>query len=141
MTARAFLTTLPPVVGAATLGLVSLGVLLFAGRSLLRFAAPLLGETWIPTASIALQCAALMAVGWLIGRWGWSAVVVVAGAIALRRFSDLLWLVRLFVDCFQNQRYLPFFLNSLGIHVLLLASLFLGANWSRQRDPAALRIK
>ena len=137
MTTRALLIAL----GAAALGLVSLGVILLVERLLLRFAAPLLGESWTPTARIALECAALMAVGWLIGRWGWPGVLVFAGTIALLRLGDLQWLLHLFFNCFQNSRYLASFLNSLGIHILLLASLFAGANWSRPREQAVLRIE
>ena len=137
MNARAFVTVL----GAVTLGLVSLGALFFAERWLLRFSAPFLSASWIPTAEIALDCAALMAVGALIGRWGWYAILVLAGTIVLVRHADSAWLLRLFLDCFQNSRYWPFFLNSLAIHLLLLASLIAGASLTRPRNPAPLRIK
>jgi hypothetical protein len=137
MTARSLLTA----IGSAALGLISLGALLFVERALLRFAAPLVGLSWIPTARIILECGALMAVGWLIGRWGSAGVLVFAATIALVRVGDVQWLFRLFLDCFQNSRYWASFLNSLGIHFLLLASLFLGANWSGKHEPVLLRIK
>jgi len=141
MTPRAFWTSMPGAIGAAALGLVSLGAILFIERWLLRFATPLLGGSWTPTARIALECAALMVVGWLVGRWGWPGVLLLAVAIALLRLADLFWLFRLFLDCFESSRYWTSFLTSFGIHILRLGSLFAGANWSRPREPAVLQIK
>lgn len=137
MTARSALTAVRSII----IGLASLAVILFVENWLLRWSGPLLGPAWLPTAQTALECAALFTAGWLIGRWGWPGVVLLAVAIALLRLNDLFWLFRLFVDCFENSRYWASFLNSFGIHILLVASLFAGANWSRPREVAALRIK
>ncbi len=134
------------------IGLLALFAVMFLiERPLLRFAAPILGASWLPTAQLALECAGLAAVGWLIGRWGRLGVVLFAGIIAIPNFSrvpsiDFIWLFHLLLDCFQNTRYLAPFVTSLATHGLIFASLFIGSHLShakqnRAREQAALHIK
>jgi hypothetical protein len=100
---------------------------------LVRLAARVLGPAWTPTVRLALACVALCAVGWLIGHWGRAGVWIFAATLAIRNFGlapglDILWLFRLFFDCFQSTRYLSSFFTTLVTHVFLLGSLFYGAH-------------
>jgi hypothetical protein len=117
---------------------------------LIRVAARFLGPSWTPSVRLALVCAALCAVGWLIGHWSRTAVWIFAATIAIRNFGlapgiDVLWLIHLLFDCFQSLRYLGAFLTSLVTHAFLFGSLFYGAylasGVSRAARPASLRIQ
>lgn len=119
-------------------------------RPLIRLAARLLGSSWTPTVRLALTCAVLCAVGWLIGHWGRTGVWVFAATIAIRNFGlapgiDMPWLIHLLFDCFQSGRYLGGFLTSFITHVFLFGSLFYGAHLasglSRGARQTALRIQ
>jgi hypothetical protein len=121
-------------------------VLFFIEAPLLHWTAPVLGPSWLPTAQLALECLGLAAVGWLIGRWGSSGVMIFAATLALLSFGlvpgiDFPWLFHLVLDCFQNTRYLESFFTSLATHIFLFASLFIGSHLSRARQPAVLHIK
>jgi hypothetical protein len=126
-------------------------VMFLIERPLLRFAAPILGASWLPTAQLALECLVLAGVGWLIGRWGRLGVAIFAATLALVNFClvpaiDFPWLFHSLLDCFQNTRYLEPFVTSLATHVLLFSSLFVGshlgrAKQNRAREQAALHIK
>jgi hypothetical protein len=118
-------------------------------RPLLVWTAPLLGASWLPTAQLTLQCVALAASGWLIGRWNRSdaipAVLVFAVMLAVQNFGlvpaiDLPWLFRLLVDSFGNTRFLESLFTSAATHALLFGSLFVGANLSRARQPADVHL-
>lgn len=122
------------------------GITFLIERPLLRFAARLLGTPWLPTARLALVCAALFATGWLIGRWGYRGVLLFAATLAIRNFGlapgiDLLWLIRLFVDTFHSSRYVGSFVSSLVTHVFLFGSLFVGAHWAGAPRSTMLRIQ
>jgi len=111
---------------------------------LVRLAARLLGPSWSPTVRLALACLALCAVGWLIGHWGRAGVWVFAATIAIRNFGlapgmDVLWLVRLLLDCIQSARYVGAFLTSLITHAFLFGSLFYGAHLASGRSRGAPR--
>jgi hypothetical protein len=118
-------------------------------RPLIRSAVRFLGPSWSPTVRLALACAALCAVGWLIGHWGRAGVWVFAATIAIRNFGlapgiDVLWLIHLLSDCFHNTRYLGAFLTSLVTHLFLFGSLFYGAHLAsagRGVRPPSLRIQ
>lgn len=102
-------------------------------RPLIRVVARFFGPSWSPTVRLALTCAALCAVGWLIGHWGSAGVWIFAATIAIRNFGlapgiDVLWLLHLLFDCFQSARYLGAFFTSLITHVFLFGSLFYGAH-------------
>ena len=109
-------------------------------RPLLSWTAPLLGAAWSPTAQLALACAALAATGWIVGRWNRFHALVFAVSLAVWNFGlvpiDLLWLLRLLADSFENSRYLESFFTSLATQVLLFSSLFVGAALNRARQPS-----
>jgi hypothetical protein len=132
---------------SVSIGLLTLlAAMLLIEQPLLRLAGPILGANWLPTAQLALECAGFFAVGWVIGRWGRLSVLLFAGIISIPNFRglpgmDVPWLFHLLLDCFQNTRYLEPFVTSLATHILLFASLFVGAHLSRAREQAVLHIK
>lgn len=132
---------------SALIGWIALyGITFLIERPLLRFAAHHLGASWLPTARLALVCAALAATGWLIGRWRYRGVLLFAATLAIRNFGlapglDILWLFRLLIDTFHSSRYLGSFLTSLVTHVFLFGSLFIGAHLARAPRSTMLRIQ
>ena len=111
-------------------------------RLLLLWTAPLLGAPWLPTAHLALGCAALLGTGWVIGRWNRPdaipAVIAFAVMIAIGTFGlvpavDIRWLFRLIGDAFGNSRYLESLITAAATQALLFGSLFVGAHLSRPR--------
>jgi len=128
-----------------------LAVLFLIERPLLRWTAPVLGASWVPTAQLALECLGLAAVGWFIGRWGNPGVLIFAATLALLNLGlvpgiDSPWLFHLLLDSFQNTRYIESFFTSLATHIFLFGSLFVGSHLSRAklnraREQAFLNIK
>jgi hypothetical protein len=118
-------------------------------RPLLRWTAPLLGASWLPTAQLALQCAALAATGWVVGRWNHldaiRAVLVFAAMLAAWNFGlvpaiDVPWLFQLIKDSLGNARYLESLITAAVTHALLFGSLFVGARLSRPKQTTPLSI-
>src|SRR5580700_10958909 len=114
-------------------------------RPLMRWASTMLGASWVPTVQLALECCGLAAIGWLIGRWGNSGILIFAAMLAVWNFGlvpiDIPWLIHLLIDSFDNSRYLESFFTSLVTHVFLFGSLFTGAALSRPREQVVLRIQ
>lgn len=115
----------------------------FLERPLLRWTAPLLGAAWLPTAQLALECAALAATGWMIGRWcrldAVGAVFVFAAMLAVWSFGlvpamNVPWLLRLIADSFGSTRYLESLGTAAATHALLFVSLFAGARLGRPAE-------
>lgn len=129
------------------LGWITLFALTFlVERPLLRAISLLLGASWLPTAQLALACATLAAIGWIIGRWGTPPVLGFALTLAIWNFRlipamNIPWLFRLLLDSFENSRYFESLLNSLIVHGFLFGSLFIGAHLNRPRDRPVLHIK
>ena len=118
-------------------------------RPLLVWATPLLGASWLPTAQLALECAALAATGWIIGRWNQygpiPVVVVFAAMLAVWDFGlvpaiNIRWLVQLAADSAGNARYLESLVTAAATQALLFASLVTGARLSRPRQAAPMSI-
>jgi hypothetical protein len=116
-----------------------------AERPLLRWTAPVLGASWLPTAQLAFECVALAATGWMIGRWNRSdtvpVVLVFAAMLAVWNFGlvpaiNIPWLFRLMVDSFGDARYLESLVTGAVTQALLFGSLFVGAILSRAREQA-----
>jgi hypothetical protein len=116
----------------------------------LHWISPLLDASWLPTGQLALDCAALAASGWIIGRWNRFdailAALIFACMLAVWDFGLLPeirigWLWRLTADSFENARYLESLVTSLATHALLFGSLFTGAVLGRGRELVDLRIK
>jgi len=133
---RLLITARSMLLGWATL----LAATYLVERPLLLWTAPLLGARWFPTAQLALECVALAATGWMIGRWNRSdvvpAVLVFAAMLAVLDFGlvpaiNIPWLFRLMADSFRNTRYLESLVTEAATHALLFGSLFVGARLSR----------
>jgi hypothetical protein len=133
-------------VWAIWLGCLALIVVAFAVEvPVLRWMAPFLGPSWIPTAHLGFECAAMAAAGFVAGRFNrshpmWTAGLLAAtfcvtdfrGAIAV----NVPWLIRLAWNSFHDSRYLDSLVTSLGTHVLLFGCLIAGAMLSRPREKA-----
>ena len=116
---------------------------------LLRWTPRLLNASWLPTVQLALQCAALAATGWIIGRWNQTdavpAAVLFAAILSAWDFGlvlalDIRWLFRLAIDVFGSARYLESLITTAAIHALLFGSLISGALLSRPRKSAPLSL-
>jgi len=134
-------------VGSSVLAWGSLFAITFLiERPLMRWTSTMLGASWVPTVQLALECCGLAAIGWLIGRWSKVGVLVFAATLAIWNFGlvpaiDILWLLRLLRNSFENSRYLESFFTSLVTHAFLFGSLFIGAALSRPREQVVLRIQ
>jgi hypothetical protein len=118
-------------------------------RPLLHFAAPLLGGSWFPTADLALQCVALTATGWVIGRWNrldaMPTVIVFGAMLAVWDFGlvpaiNIRWLFQLIADVFESSRYLESLITAAMTHVLLFGSLVAGVRLSRPQRNAPVSL-
>jgi hypothetical protein len=117
-------------------------------RPLLLFTARVLGASWIPTSELALECVALVAAGWILGRWNRShavtAELIFGAMLAVWNFGftpsiNLPWLFDLIVDTFENSRYLESLITTATTHALLFGSLFAGVQLSRpKQQPLSL---
>ena len=130
---------------AVLLGWATLWVLLFIARLLLIWMGRALGASWVPTVRLGLDCSALAASGWVIGRFGpakWSVAVIVFAAMltipSLGELADIriLWLFQLMGDAFRDRHYWDSLLDTAVSQIFLLGSLFAGARLSR-RSPVA----
>lgn len=109
-------------------------------RPLLTWAAPAIGPSWLPTASLTFECAALAVAGWVAGRLHRAntaiTALVFAATLSTWDFSESLgidvpWLVRLTADALRDSRYLESWVASAATHVILFGSLIAGAQLSR----------
>lgn len=117
-------------------------------RSVLLWAASLLGAKWYPTIRVGLDALALAGTGWVIGRLHRSAPIlgVLAFAASLT-FWDLdrvlainvPWLIQLAADALRDSLYLGSLAATAAQHALLFGSLIGGALLSRpSRTPVSL---
>jgi len=133
---RLFISARSIVLGWATL----FAVTYLVARPLLRPAAALLGASWIPTVQLILECLALAAAGWVMGRWNRAdpnrAALVFAAMLAIWNFGlvpaiNVPWLFRLIADSFGSARYLESLVTAAVTQALLFGSLFVGVRLSR----------
>ena len=112
-------------------------------RPLLAWTGPLLGASWLPTAQLAFECVALVATGWMIGRWSRldavPVVLVFAALLAVWNFGlvpaiNVPWLFQLTLDSLGNARYLESLVTAAVTQALLFGSLFVGARLGRPRQ-------
>ena len=110
-------------------------------RPILLWMAPWLGAAWLPTAQLSLDCLALAAAGFGIGRLHRSAPVsgALAFAATLCFFNldpflpiNVPWLIRLAADAFHDTRYWGALEATALQHLFLFGSLILGALVSRR---------
>ena len=103
-----------------------------------------LGPNWFPTVRLTLNCLALAASGWGIGRLHRSrpvlAVLAFAATLTFRDFNPLLainvpWLIQLAADAFRDPLYWSSLAATAAQHILLFGSLIVGAVLSRPSQP------
>jgi hypothetical protein len=101
---------------------------------------PILGVKWLATAGLALDCMALAATGWVVGRVNRpDSLLGVLTFAATLTFWDLTsvvainipWLLRLVANALRDSVYLSSLLTTAASQVLLFASLFTGGLLSR----------
>jgi hypothetical protein len=120
---------------------VALYILTFVERPLLIWMARALGASWISTVRLGLDCCALVAAGWIIGRLGPAksmvAILAFAAMLAVPALGEmveirLLWLLQLTVDAFQDRHYWDSLFDTAVSQTFLFGSLFVGARLSRR---------
>jgi len=109
-------------------------------QPLLFWTAPILGVKWVATAGLALDCTALAATGWVVGRLNRASpilgVLVFAATLTFRDFTHVLainipWLLRLAADALRDSGYLSSLITTAVSHALLFGSLLAGGLLSR----------
>lgn len=123
-------------------------------RPLLLWTGPILGGAWFATASLALECCALAATGWVIGLvCGWMTkrrarsdlpVAMLAFAISLSVWDfssvagvNIPWLLHLAIDTLGDARYLESLAATVVLHALLFGCLITGGRLPLPRQPEA----
>ena len=115
-------------------------------RPLLIWTAPLLGASWIPTVQLALECAALVATGWIVCRVSRhpGTALILGIMLAIWNFGlvpaiNVPWLFQLMIDTFGSVRYLEPLITAAATQALLFGSLIVGAMLGRpQAKPISL---
>jgi hypothetical protein len=124
------------------IGWVSLGLMVYLlEHPLLHFAAPVIGAQWIATATLGLDCAALAATGWVVGRRArprpMLGVLVFAATLTVWDMSfmvgiDVPWLLRLVVHALSGDgSNLDSLVSTAASQALLFGSLLGGGMLSR----------
>jgi len=126
------------------LGWAALLVLVYLiEQSLLRWTVPWIGRDWFPTELVVLNCLALAATGWVIGRTSGAAwklcLAVFALTLLFRDFSPELainvpWLIQLAADATRDSTYLSSLGATTAAHLLLFGSLAAGGFLSRPAE-------
>jgi hypothetical protein len=127
---------------SSLIGWATLFVLVFlVVRPILSRTAPLLGPSWFQTARVVLECTALAATGWVIGRASQSRptieVLVFAATLTVWDFGQTLsvnipWLLRLALNTFGDARYLDSLITIAATQTFLFGSLIAGGMLSRR---------
>jgi hypothetical protein len=137
---RLFLALRAVFVGWSTLLLIA-----YLLDGALRWTAPIIGDVWLATARLTLDCFALAATGWVAGYWSrpysFFASVVLAATLTLRDFNPLLpidvpWLLHLAIDTWRDDRYLESLVTTAAGQALLFGCLIAGAMLGRPRAEA-----
>ncbi len=130
---------------AIPIGWVTLALLVFlVEHTVLRWTGPLLGAQWIATAQLGLDCAVLIATGWVVGRLSRPGPMFgVLAFTATLIFFDLSflvainvpWLVRLTIHALSGDgNYLSALASTAGSQALLFGCLVGGGLLSRARE-------
>jgi hypothetical protein len=123
-------------IGWATLLLIAF----LLEHPLLVWTAPIIGIKWLATARLALDCIALAATGWVVGRLNRSSPIfgalVFAATLTFRDLTQVLeinipWLLRLAEDALRDSGYLNSLITTAASQALLFASLLAGGLLSR----------
>jgi hypothetical protein len=146
MRQRLFLAARSVLLGWITL----LSIAYVLERPLLVLIAARLGANWFPTVRLILDCSALAATGWAIGRLGRASPILAVAAfsvtLTLRDFGELVeiripWLLQLAGDAVRDPRYWDSLVYTAVIQTFLFGSLIAGALLSRPRHVTALSIR
>lgn len=118
-------------------------------RPLILWTAPLVGDHWVATAKLSLDCLTLAATGWLIGRLNRAAplfaALVFAATLALCANLDpslginFVLLIRLAGEALHDSRYLSPLATLAAQHAFLFGSLIVGA-WLSRPSPRPLSL-
>ena len=136
MRRRLFVALRSVLIGWATLLLIAL----LLERPLLGWTAPILGVKWLATAALALDCANLVATGWVVGRLNRTGpifgVLVFAATLTFSDFTPVLainipWLLHLAADALRDSGYLSSLITTAVSQALLFGSLLAGGLLSR----------
>jgi hypothetical protein len=113
-------------------------------RPLILWTAPLVGDHWVATAKLSLDCLMLAATGWLVGRLNRSmsraaplfGVLVFGLTLAFGNLDpslgiDFALLIRLAGDVLHDSRYLSPLATTAAQYLFLFGSLIVGALLSR----------
>ena len=121
-------------------GWLTLCLLALLDRALLGWTAPIVGAKWIATAGLGLDCAALAATGWVVGRLSrpnpMAGVLIFAASLTFWDLSFLVainvpWLVRLAADTLRDGSYFESFVSTTASQTLLFGCLLAGGLLSR----------
>lgn len=119
------------------------------GRTLLHWAAPVVGAAWMATAKLAFDCLAFALTGWVTGRLNRArplvTVALFAATLALHDFQPVLpvdvpWLFRLLSDTVHDPRYADSLIATASGHAFLFGSLAAGAWLARPRRTELLSL-
>ena len=136
MRRRLFVALRSVLIGWATL----LFIAFLLEHPLLAWTTPILGVKWLATAGLALDCVALAATGWVVGRLNRTSpifgVLVFAATLIFRDFTPVLainipWLLRLASDARRDSGYLSSLVSTVATQALLFGSLLAGGLLSR----------
>ncbi|HYL73688.1 MAG TPA: hypothetical protein VEU96_05755 [Bryobacteraceae bacterium] len=106
----------------------------------LRWVAPILGVQWLATAGLALDCMALAATGWVVGRMNRPdsllGVLSFAAMLTLWDFTPVVavnvpWLLLLTANALRDSVYLSSLVTTAASQALLFGSLLAGGLLSR----------
>ena len=147
MRRRLFVALRSVLIGWATLLLIAL----LLERPLLALTAPILGVKWLATAALALDCANLVATGWVVGRLNRTGpifgVLVFAATLTFSDFTPVLainipWLLHLAADALRDSGYLSSLVSTTATQVLLFGSLVAGGLLSRAPEkPMSIAVE
>ncbi len=106
----------------------------------LVWSVPIVGVKWLATAGLALDCMALAATGWVVGRLNRPdsllGVLAFAATLTFWDFTPVVainipWLLRLAANAFRDSVYLSSLLTTAASQALLFGSLLAGGLLSR----------
>ena len=126
-----------------------LALIYIVERPLILWAAPLVGDHWVATAKLSLDCLTLAAIGWLVGRLSRSAPLfgALAFAATLALCANLIsslginfvLIIQLAREALHDSRYLSPLATLAAQHAFLFGSLMVGA-WLSRPSPRPLSL-
>jgi len=118
-------------------------------RPLILWTAPLVGDHWVATAKLSLDCLTLAATGWLVGRLSrfaplfgglaFAATLALCANLISSLGINLVLLIRLAGEALRDSRYLSPLATLAAQHLFLFGSLMVGA-WLSRPSPRPLSL-